>query len=136
MVFAFRTAAGFWGSVRAGRIAPPSANASSDGLLQPVLRISHPSEQLTQAFARLPPDARLLFVSPKGDERWDFVYSAVCYLSWPRKVERFELLPNQRFTSPASFNVATMFCGTVAPAAGERLSLGPNLILVPPQAGQ
>lgn len=128
-IFALRSTPKLWESVHTLRLIQPSPNASLDRLLAPLLRVSKPSERLAQAFAQLPKGSAILFVSRKGDERWDFIYSAVCYLTWPHEVRRRELLPNepalrQQLSAPA------VFCGVSAPPAQDVLSVGPNFVLV------
>jgi hypothetical protein len=130
--FAVRTAPNLWSDLRHDRIRTPSPNASMDRLLEALLLVPQSSERLNQTFAQLPADCRVMFVSAKNDDRWDFVYSAICYLTWPRKVDRAELGPNEKFAG-ASERSALVFCGLPANAGptGRRL-IGPNLTLVDP----
>ena len=132
-VFVVRTAPALWSNLRAGQISPPVPTASIDRLLEPLLQIRQPAEHLTRAFAPLPPGSRIVFVSRKGDGRWDFVYSAICYLTWPRGVEKVELGPSEDVTSKFPGYVLVAFCGVPAPTMpGVRLNIGPNLTLVAP----
>ena len=108
-----------------------------DRFLEALLRIPQPSERLEQTFAQLPADCRVIFVSAKNDDRWDFVYSAICYLTWPRKIDKVELGPNEKFPGVANPQTAVVFCGMPAPISpGDRWVMGPNLILLGPIASQ
>jgi hypothetical protein len=110
------------------RISTPSPDASLDGLLEPLLRVTHPSARLALILDKVPANGTILFVSARGDDRWDFVYSAVCYLTWPRPIEREELPMAGARRDPSAFQ-AIVYCGeTEAPRPAARgVSLGPNL---------
>jgi hypothetical protein len=132
-IFVVRTAPQFIANVRREKIAAPSRYASSDRFLEALLRVLQPSERLLQTFARLPTNCRVIFVSAKGDDRWDFVYSAICYLTWPRKIDKVELGPNEHFHGVVSAETAGVFCGMPAPnSSGDRWIIGPNLTLLGP----
>ncbi len=134
-VFAIRTAPNLWNDLRRGKIATPTPYASMDRFLETLLRIPQPSARLNEAFAQLPSDSLFLFVSPKNDERWDFVYSAVCYLAWPRKIDRVGLAPNENFSSAVSEETAIVFCGTTPSIdSRSRLAFGPDFVLLKPAA--
>jgi hypothetical protein len=131
--FAVRNAPNLWSDLRRNRIPTPSPNASMDYFLETLFLVPQPSERLDQTFARLPPDCRVMFVSAKNDHRSDFVYSAICYFAWPRKVDRVELGPNEKFAGVASERTAVVFCGLPAYAGPtSRRVIGPNLTLVDP----
>lgn len=104
-----------------------------DRFLEALLRVTQPTARLNAAFAQLPAASTILFVSPKGDDRWDFVYSAVCYLSWPRKIDRVEVEPGQKFAADIADDHAVIFCGT-PPTSTPRpaMSIGPNLVMLRP----
>jgi hypothetical protein len=131
--FTARNAPDLWNDLRHGKIPTPSPNASMDCFLEALLLIPQPSERLNQTFAQLPADCGVIFVSTKNDDRWDFVYSAICYLTWPRKVDRVELGPNEKFAGDASEHTAVVLCGTPTTAGpSNRWLIGPNLILLRP----
>jgi hypothetical protein len=131
--FAVRNAPNLWSDLRRDGIPTPSPNASMDRFLEGLLQVPQPSERLNQTFAQLPADCRVMFVSAKNDDRCDFVYSAICYLSWPRKIDRVELGPNEKFAGVASERTAVVFCGLPANAGPtSRRLIGPNLTLVDP----
>ena len=134
-VFVIRTAPNFWNDLRRGKIVTPSPYASLDRILETLLRVPQPSARLSEAFAQLPERSSLLFVSPKNDERWDFVYSAVCYLTWPRKIDRAELAPNENFSGAVSEETAIVFCG-IPPSIDtrSRLAIGPDFVMLRPVA--
>jgi hypothetical protein len=132
-IFAARTLPDFFNNIATGKIISPTPNASTDGFLIPLLRVSRPSARLTQVFAELPANCSILFVSAQGDDRWDFVYSAVSYLSWPRPIDRVELQPNEKFGRAVADGTAVMFCGTpVAIDSRSRVEIGPSLVLLKP----
>ncbi len=131
--FTVRNAPNLLSEVCRGRIPTPSPNASMDRLLEALLLVPQPSERLNQAFTHLPADCRIMFVSANNDDRWDFVYSSICYLTWPRKTDRVELGPNEKFAGVASEHTALVFCGLPASAGPtNRRFIGPNLTLVDP----
>jgi len=131
--FAVRNAPKLWSALRHDRIPTPSPNASMDRFLEALLLVPQPSERLNQMFAQLPADCRVMFVSPRNDDRRDFVYFAICYLTWPRKIDRVELGPNEKFAGVASERTALVFCGVPANAGPtNRRLIGPNLTLVDP----
>jgi hypothetical protein len=133
--FAVRAIPDFVGNIVRGKVPRAEPNASMDAFLVPILQLSQPSRRLFSLFALLPANASILFVSTKGDDRWDFVYSAVCYLSWPRKIERVELQPNERFARPVRNDTAVIFCGLPAAIdSPNRVALGSNLVLLKPVA--
>lgn len=104
-----------------------------DAVLEPLLRVSLPSARMNRMFSKLPATSPILFVSAKGDDRWDFVYSAVCYLAWPRKINRVELGPNESFKDNIASEVAGIFCGTAPPdETPASVRIGPNLVVVAP----
>ena len=108
-----------------------------DRFLEALLRVPQPSARVTETFAQLPADCRVIFVSPKNDDRWDFVYSAIAYLTWPRKIDKVELGPNEKFSGVASEHTAVVFCGLPAPVSpGDRWIIGPNLVLLGPVASR
>lgn len=131
--FVLRAAPELWRNVSRGSIIAPSSDASMDGLLKPLLRVSQPSGRLNQTFEELPRETGILFVSARHDARWDFVYSAVCYLVWPRQVERIELSPNEGFAGRIPAGSVAVFCGVPPPVdARHRGNIGPNLTVVYP----
>jgi hypothetical protein len=84
-------------------------------------------------FARLPASAPVIFVSPKHDDRWGFVYDAVSYLAWPRKIDWVELEAHERFKLEHSAQAAIIFCG-IPPSVDSpnRWTIGPNMIVIRP----
>ena len=122
-----------WSNLRHEKMRAPSASASMDLFLEALLRVPQPSTRIIEAFAQLPVDCRVIFVSQKNDDRWDFVYSAVAYLTWPRKIEKVELSPNEKFPGVGSERTAVVFCGMPAfITLSDQRVLGPNLVLVGP----
>ena len=124
-LFAVLAAPKLWQNLRSGHVVPPSPTASIDSLLGSVLEIREPSTQLLRSAARIPPSQRTVFVSTKDEARCDFVYSAICYLTWPRKIDKVELAPNEAVPQSAA---AVFICG-IGAAAPQTQSIGPHLTL-------
>ncbi|GEM_PF-4656011 len=124
-IFAILAAPKLWQNLRTGHVVSPSPTASIDSLLGSVLEIREPSAHLTEAAARISSSQRTVFISQRDDAQCDFVYSAICYLSWPRKIDKVELAPNE---SIPQFDAATFVCGIDA-AAPQTQSIGPHLKL-------
>lgn len=117
------------------KIIPAKPNASMDHFLEALLLVREPTTRLDEIFSRLPAGSPILFVSARNNDRWDFVYSAVCYLTWPRKIDKVELQPNERFSADMFPGTSVLFCGTPATNtdARSRESIGPNLTLIAPR---
>lgn len=122
-IFAIETLPKLVDNIRHGRVQSPSPNASIDALLEPILQISKPSATLANSVAKIPPRLKVAFVSKENDDRCDFVYSALCYLSWPRKIDKIVGPP-----PPGGLtNAAVYQCGdhdaSPAPLLGPHLAL-------------
>jgi hypothetical protein len=122
-IFAILAAPKLWHNLRSGHVGSPSPTASIDNLLAPLLEIRQPSATLINVAARIPRAQRTIFISPKGDARCDFVYSALCYLTWPRKIDKVEVQPNEPIPK---MDLAVYVCG-LDRAMPETQSLGPHL---------
>jgi hypothetical protein len=131
-IFAVLAAPKLWQNLRSGHAVSPSPTASIDSLLAPLLEIRQPSANLINATARIASTQRTVFVSPKDDARCDFVYSALCYLTWPRKIDKVEIRPNEPIPQ---MNLAVYMCG-LDRAVPEAQSLGPHLTLRNPASSQ
>ena len=129
--FAVATVPDFFNQLARQRFPAPSPSASMDRLLGRLLHISQPSLQLTQTLAEVPADHRIIFISARHDEVGDFVYSAICYLTWPRPIDRVELDPDQKFPDSALERTAVLFCGLPAQVNGaEGRFIGTRLVLL------
>jgi hypothetical protein len=85
---------------------------------------------LQDHLARLPANARILFLIPKSDDdTWDFFYAVTSYLSWPRTLEKKALRPNELVTVDAA-NVDVLICCdiVVPPEFTPQWSLGPRFV--------
>ncbi len=136
-IFVLRNAPVLCTHLRHDKTLPSTPNASIDHFLGALLLVREPTTRLNEAFVQLPPAAQIFFVSVKNDARWDFVYSAVCYLTWPRKIDKVELGPNEPFTANIPPQAAVIFCGMAPTINGQSgNSIGPNLTLLPPLLAQ
>ncbi len=127
-IFAVRTAPQFWANLRSGHVPTPTETTSLDRLLASTLDVPHATQRLAEVLAPLRDDARLRFVSNKGDGRCDFVYSAVAYLTWPRKIDKVELARNERFSLGEA---GVLICrDNEAESAGRRI--GPHVVVHSP----
>jgi hypothetical protein len=134
VVFLVRTTPRLWKDLHRRKPLTSSSTASLDRSLRDVFDVSELSAKLSRTFAQLPPDCRVIFVCPKtGHDSYDFVCSAIAYLTWPRKIEKVKLGPNESFAGGASEHTAVVFCKLPAPAGpGPRLTLAPDLVLLGP----
>jgi hypothetical protein len=84
--------------------------------------------------AQLPRSYPIVFVSPKhDDDRRDFVYYAVCYLGWPRKIDRVDLDAHEQFHRADSKQAVIMFYETQPSIESpNRWAIGPNLVVIQP----
>jgi hypothetical protein len=124
-IFAILTAPKLWQNLRTGRVQSVSPTASIDSLLTSLLEMRDASAQLERSASAIPTTQRIVFISAKNDARCDFVYSAICYLTWPRKIDKVELAPNE---PPPHADAAEYVCGNHVDGANAQ-SLGPNLTL-------
>ena len=131
--FAARDIPNLCRDLRDRRTTEATPNASTNSFLGYMLRVPEATERFNAMFARLPASAPVIFVSPKHDDRWGFVYYAVSYLAWPRKIDRVELDAHERFKPEHSAQAAIIFCG-IPPSVDSpnRWTIGPNMIVIRP----
>jgi hypothetical protein len=134
LVFFVRTVPRLWIDLHREKIPMPSPTSSMDRRLGPVLQLDKPSATLTQTFARLPADCRLIIVCPEDKNDWKFVRYAIGYLTWPREMDVVRLGPNESFAGVASEHTAVLFCGLPAPLNSntDRTIIGPKMVLLGP----
>jgi hypothetical protein len=132
-VFVSRTAPRFWHDLRRDVTPPMAPSSSIDRILGSLIPTPRPSETVMQAFASLPADCRVIFVTPYSDDRQDLPYSAICYLTWPRQFERVNPAESGKFIDAMSDHAALLFSGVTPPSGlDRRLVLGPKLVLIGP----
>jgi hypothetical protein len=136
VVFFVRTTPRLLKDLHHRKLKTSSSTSSLDCSLRDVLGVSELSAELSRTFAQLPPDCRVIFVCPKAShDNLDFVCYAIAYLTWPRKIEKVKLGPNESFAGGASEHTAVVFCKLPAPAGpGPRLTLARDLVLLGPLA--
>jgi hypothetical protein len=120
----------FWRDIRARTIPPNEPFVSLDDGLEKQLSVRGAAALLHDHLARLPANARILFVVPKSDDdTWDFLYGVTSYLSWPRTLEKKTLRPNEPVTVDAA-NVDVLICCGIAvpPEFTPQWSLGPKFV--------
>lgn len=132
LLFAFVSASAvrFWRDIKKGRVPPNEPLASVDKPLEKELGVRGAAGLLQDHLAPLPPQAHILFLSPKtDDDTWDFLYSVVSYLSWPRTLQKKALRPNEPATLDTGDVDVLICCGIpVPPEFTPRWSLGPNFV--------
>lgn len=132
---------GLWIDLRSARVKWPRVAYSTDAFFSALLDAPNGAERCMDAFEQLPADRPLLFICPKQDARWDFVYGLISSISWPRDIRKENLDPaefRQRIASLRdSGNSAVIFCGIEPPPAFSRgWRIGRQLIIVPLEVAQ
>jgi hypothetical protein len=132
--FAARGAPNFFNDVRPAPAIAPAPDASMNYFLEALLAVPRPVDRLNTMLAQLPRSYPIVFVSPKhDDDRRDFVYYAVCYLSWPRKIDRVDLDAHEQFPRADSEQAVIMFYQTQPSIESpNRWTIGPNLVVIQP----
>jgi hypothetical protein len=116
--------------LRHGRMVGTTPYTSTNVFLEALLRVPEASERFNAMFARLPAACPIVFVAPKDDDRWIFVYSALSYLAWPRRIEKVELDAGAKFKRENSGQSVVIFCGTPPSIdSPNQWRIGPNLIV-------
>ena len=130
--FAARDIPNLCSDLRHGHLVGTTPNTSTNVFLQALLRIPNAAERFDALFSQLAASSRLIFVAPAHDDRWIFVYAAVSYLAWPRKIDNVELHPHQQFKADESTGAVIIFCG-LPPAvhSPNQWRIGPNMVVVP-----
>ena len=132
---------GLWIDIRSARVKWPRASYSTDAFFSALLDAPNGADRCLDVLAQLPPNRPLLFLCPKQDARWDFVYGLISSISWPRDIRKENLDPNefrQRISSLRdSGNSAVIFCGIDPPPAFSRgWYIGRQLVIVPLEAAK
>jgi hypothetical protein len=132
---------GLWIDIRSARVKWPRVSYSTDAFFSALLDAPNGAESCLDALAQLPADRPLLFICPKQDARWDFVYGLISSISWPRDIRKENLDPTEfRQRIPSlhdSGNSAVIFCGIDPPPAFSRgWRIGRQLIIVPLEAAK
>jgi hypothetical protein len=130
---------GLWIDMRSARVTWPRVAYSTDAFFSALLDAPNGAERCMNALEQLPADRPLLFICPKQDARWDFVYGLISSISWPRDIRKENLDPTefrQRVGSLRdSGNSAVIFCGIEPPANFSRgWRIGRQLVIVPLEA--
>jgi hypothetical protein len=109
-------------------------NASMNYFLEALLAVPRPVDRLDAVLAQLPRSSPIVFVSPKrDDDRRDFVYYAMCYLGWPRSIDRVNLDAREQLQRADFENAITIFYNTKpAIESLNRWTIGPHLVVIQP----
>lgn len=132
--FAARDAPNLFNEVRPDPAITSAPDASMNYFLEALLAVPRPVDRLNSILEQLPRSYPIVFVSLKRyDDRRDFIYYAVCYLSWPRKIDRMDLDEHERFHRADSEQAVIMFYQTQPSIESpNRWTIGPNLVVIPP----
>jgi hypothetical protein len=132
--FAAHDAPNLFKEVRRDPAITSAPDASMNYFLEALLAVPRPVDRLNAILAQLPRSYPIFFVSLKrDDDRRDFVYYAVCYLGWPRKINRVELDEHEQFQRADSEQAVIMFYkARPSIESPNRWTIGPNLVVIPP----
>jgi hypothetical protein len=132
--FAARDAPNLFNEVRRDPAITSAPDASMNYFLEALLAVPRPVDRLNAILEQLPRSYPIVFVSLKrDDDRRDFVYYAVCYLSWPRKIDRMDLDEHEQFHRADSEQAVIMFYkARPSIESPNRWTIGPNLVVIPP----
>jgi len=118
------------------RLGPIDPAHSVDNYLKGLLGIKNGSQLLSEAFASLPPNKKLVVVINSKSSPSDFLGMLSCYLAWPREVQVIKIdrgtAPSDMFETNSSSVGGFVFPFVQPPPVQARqIRLGAGLILIP-----
>ena len=89
---------------------------------------------MSQTFAQLPADCRVILLCPDDTGEWKFVRGAISYLTWPRKIYMVKLGPTENFAGNISESDVVLFGGLpVTPDPNRtQTTIAPKLVMLGP----